>query len=205
MWFLHRVYIYQNIKLCTSNYEIFICLWYHKKSGKSKRYSSIPEKWRWEKLVLLSVKRNLYQSHKSTWVKRWRTVLWIHKVCSLMCHFVTGLTLLIFRLGNNPLFLWYDSSTMWNTYGLWNSEVKASFYFFFSPSIRTIICIWKYNVNFTRFSAVVFVIFFFFFIPERLINEGNGRESEPLNTSTVYCHCLNSSWIWSYERDLMKE
>ena len=40
--------------------------------------------------------------------------------------------------------------------------LRSFFLFYFSPSIRTIICIWKYNVNFKRFSTVGFVIFFFF-------------------------------------------
>lgn len=95
--FLHSVYIYIYIQLYTLNYRIFfsdttINLEKVKDTYQSQKNGD-GEKW-----VLLSVKGNLCHLHKSTWVKRWRTVLWIHKVCSLMCHFVTGLTILIFRL-----------------------------------------------------------------------------------------------------------
>lgn len=47
---------------------------------------------------------------------------------------------------------------------------------------------------------------FVIFILERLIKGGNRGESEPLQSSTQFavCHCLNSSWVWGYERACWK-
>lgn len=74
------------------------------------------------------------------------------------------------------------------------SEPKASSDSFFPHPQELLFYIWKYNVNFIRFSAVNFVIF----ILERLIKGGIRGESGPLLSSTQFavCHCLNSSWVW---------
>lgn len=75
---------------------------------------------------------------------------------------------------------------MWNTYGLWTSKVEASSNFFTPLSTRTIFYIWKYNVNFIRFSAVNFVIF----ILERLIKGGNRGVRATAEFDTVCCLSL---------------
>lgn len=74
---------------------------------------------------------------------------------------------------------------MGNTYGLWTSKVKASFYFFSHHPQELLFYIWKYNVNVIRFSAVNFDIF----ILERLTKGGNGREGESLPGSTQLAVC----------------
>lgn len=113
---------------------------------------------------------------KNTWVKKWRRVLWTSMVCSLTCHFVTGLGLVttLYSFG-------IECSEMWSTYGLWISKIKASSYVFFSPSSRTIILYLKVQCKFCKVISSEFCHL------ERLIKGGNGRESEPLQSLTVCC------------------
>lgn len=189
-----------NIQLYTLNYRIFFSdttinlekvkdTYWSQKNGDG-------EKW-----VLLSVKGNLCHLRRSTWVKRWRTVLWIHKVCSLTCHFVTGLTILIFRLVTA---LCSFGMTAQQCGILTVSEiVKWKLVFAFSfPHPQELLSVFESTVWLLQDNQQWILLFF---IPERLINGGNGRESELLNSSIVCCHCLNSSWIWGYERDLLEE
>lgn len=194
--FLHSVYIYI-YQLYTLNYRIF--------SDTTINLEKVKD----ISIRKMEMERNgsCFQSReicviytKALGVKRWRTVLWIHKVCSLMC-ICNRTNNFDFQAIFNTLFLWaLTTPTMWNTYGLWNSEVKASFYFFFSPSTRTIICIesamWILQDN----QQWILLLF----IPERLINEGNGgvRATEQLDSLLSLPKHLGYGVI---ERDLLEE